>query len=152
MRVQIPLLAGLAAIAAGCSANSYTGQAIGVVPMKSPSDALACLIKASEANGFKQIRADSGSGDASAVMRKEESLEEARSGNPNEFYQGGELKLETSPGEGGTVKATVTPFFVIVTRTAAGPNSTLYPPKSEAIAAAPVVLNACGKATPPAAK
>ncbi len=50
------------------------------------------------------------------------------------------------------MKATVTPFFVIVTRTAAGPNSTLYPPKSEAIAAAPVVLNACGKATPPAAK
>lgn len=120
--------------------------------MKSPSDALACLIKASEANGFKQIRADSGSGDASAVMRKEESLEEARSGNPNEFYQGGELKLETSPGEAGTVKATVTPFFVIVTRTAAGPNSTLYPPKSDAIAAAPVVLNACGKPAAAGAK
>jgi len=76
----------------------------------------------------------------------------ARSGNPNEFYQGGELKLATSPGEAGSIKATVTPFFVIVTRTAAGPNSTLYPPKDQAAADAPVVLNACGKATAPAAK
>lgn len=149
MRVRMTLLAGLAAIAAGCS-SSYTGQATGVVPMKSPGDALACLIKAAEANGYRQIRADSGSGDASATMRKEETMAEARSGNPNEFYQGGELKLETSPGEAGTVKASVTPFFVIVTRTAAGPNSTLYPPKSEAIAAAPVVLNACSKPAPAA--
>ena len=85
-------------------------------------------------------------------MRKEESIEQARSGNPNEFYQGGELKLATSPGAAGTMKATVTPFFVIVTRTAAGPNSTLYPPKDQAAADAPVVLNACGKASPPAGK
>jgi len=152
MRARIPLLAGLIAIAAGCGGNSYTGQATGVVPMKSPSDALACLIKAAEANGYKQIRADSGAGDASATMRKEESQREARSGDPNEFYQGGELKLETSPGANGTVKATVTPFFIIVTRTAAGPNTTLYPPKSDAIAAAPVVLSACGTSAAPAAK
>ena len=151
MRVRTPLLAGLVAIVAGCG-SSYSGEAAGVVPAKSPGDALACLIKAAEANGYKQIRADSGSGDASAVMRKEESLEQARSGNPNEFYQGGELKLATSPGEAGSIKATVTPFFVIVTRTAAGPNSTLYPPKDQAAADAPVVLNACGKATAPAAK
>ena len=66
MRVRIPLLAGLVAIAAGCG-SSYSGEAAGVVPAKSPGDALACLIKAAEANGYKQIRADSGSGDASAV-------------------------------------------------------------------------------------
>ena len=66
--------------------------------------------------------------------------------------QGGELKLATSPGTAGSIKATVTPFFVIVTRTAAGPNSTLYPPKDQAIADAPVVLNACGKTSAPAAK
>ncbi len=150
MHARTPLLAGLVVIAAGCS-QSYSGQAAGVVPAKSPGDALACLIHAAEANGYKQIRADSGSGDASAVMRKDESIEEARSGNPNEFYQGGELKLATSPGTGGSMKATVTPFFVVVTRTAAGPNSTLYPPKAQATADAPVVLNACSKATAPAA-
>lgn len=146
MRARIPILAGLVAVAAGCG-STYSGEAIGVVPMKSPSDALACLIKAAEAQGYKQVRADSGSGDASATMRKDETVEEARSGNPNEFYQGGELKLATAPGTDGTVKATVTPFFVIVTRTAAGPNSTLYPPKAQASADAPVVLAACGKAT-----
>jgi hypothetical protein len=151
MRMHPPLLAGLMAIATACG-SSYTGEAAGVVPAKSPGDALACLIKAAEANGYKQIRADSGSGDASATMRKEETIEQARSGNPNEFYQGGELKLATSPGTAGSIKATVTPFFVIVTRTAAGPNSTLYPPKEQAIADAPVVLNACGKATASAAK
>jgi hypothetical protein len=149
MRARIPLLAGLAAIAAGCGGNSYTGQAVGVVPKQSPSDALACLIKAAEAKGYKQERADSGAGDGSAVMRKVESQKEARSGDPNEFYQGDELKLETAPGSSGTVKATVTPFFIVVTRTAAGPNTTLYPPKSGAIADAPVVLSACG--TPSAA-
>ena len=152
MRARTPLLAGLLAIAAGCSANSYTGQANGVVPMKTPGDALACLIKAAEANGYQQIRADSGAGDGAATMRKEETQKEARSGNPNEFYQGDELKLETAPGPNGTMKATVTPFFVIVTRTAAGPNSTLYPPKSDAIAAAPAVLKACGTLNAPAAK
>ena len=150
MRVRIPLLAGVL-VTAACG-QSYTGQANGVVPMKSPSDALACLIKASEAQGYKQIRADSGSGDASATLRKEESQKEARSGDPYEYYQGGELKLETSPAGNGTVKASVTPFYVIVTRTAAGPNSTLYPPKSEAIADAPVVLNACTKGNVSGAK
>ena len=133
MRARTPLLAGLVAITTGCG-QSYTGQAAGVVPAKSPGDALACLVKAAEANGYQQIRADSGSGDASAVMRKEDSIKEARSGDPNEFYQGAELKLATSPGEAGSV------------------NSTLYPPKDPAIADAPVVLAACGKATAPAAK
>jgi hypothetical protein len=120
--------------------------------MKSPSDALACLIKAAEANGFKQVRADSGSGDASAVMRKDQTQAEARSGDVNEYYQGDELKLATSPGANGTVNASVTPFFVIVTRTAAGPNSALYPPKETAIATAPLVMNACGKSAAAGAK
>lgn len=150
MRVRIPLWAGLL-LSAACG-QSYTGQVNGVVPMKSPSDALACLIKASEAQGYKQVRADSGSGDASATMRKAESQKDARSGDPYEFYQGGELKLATAPGGNGSVKATVTPFFVVVTRTAAGPNSTLYPPKSEAVADAPVVLNACAKGNVSGAK
>ena len=87
MRVRTPLLAGLVAIAAGCG-SSYSGEAAGVVPAKSPGDALACLIKAAEANGYKQIRADSGSGDASAVMRKEESIEQARSGEPERVLSG----------------------------------------------------------------
>ena len=151
MRARMPLVTGLFALTAGCS-SSYTGQATGVVPMKSPSDALACLIKAAEANGFKQIRADSGSGDASAVMRKDQTLAEARSGDVNEYYQGDELKLAASPGANGTVNASVTPFFVIVTRTAAGPNSALYPPKDSAIATAPLVMNACGKSTAAGAK
>ena len=151
MRARTPLLAGLFATAAGCS-SSYSGQATGVVPMKSPGDALACLIKAAEANGFKQVRADSGSGDASAVMRKEQTQEQARSGDANQYYQGDELKLSTSPGTNGTVNATVTPFFAIVTRTAAGPNTALYPPKDSAIAAAPLVMNACGKTAPAGAK
>jgi hypothetical protein len=144
-------MAGVVAVAAGCS-QSYTGQVTGVVPKSSPSDALACLIKAAEANGYKQVRADSGSGDGSAIMRKEESQKEARSGDPYEFYQGDQLSLSTAPGTAGEVKATVTPFFVVVTRTAAGPNSTLYPPKDSAVAAAPLVLNACGKSAAAGAK
>lgn len=151
MRARIPIVAGLIAVAAGCG-SSYAGQATGVVPMKSPSDALACLIKAAEANGYKQVRADSGSGDASAVMRKEETQEQARSGDPYEFYQGDELKLAASPGANGTVNASVTPFFAVVTRTAAGPNTTLYPPKDSAIATAPLVMNACGKSAAAGAK
>jgi hypothetical protein len=151
MRARTPLLPALVAIAAGCS-SSFSGETTGVVPANSPGDALSCLVKAAEANGYKQIRADSGSGDASATMRKEETQQEARAGNPNEFYQGGELKLASSPGTGGVMKATVTPFFVIVTRTAAGPNSTLYPPKDQAIADASVVLNACGKPAAPGAR
>jgi hypothetical protein len=81
-----------------------------------------------------------------------ESQAEARSGNPNQFYQGDQLRLGTAPGAAGTVNATVTPFFVIVTRTAAGPNTALYPPKESAIAVAPLVLNACGKSAAAAAK
>ena len=146
MRARIPLVAGLFAVAAGCG-QSFTGQVTGVVPEQSPSDALACLIRAAEANGYRQVRADSGSGDGQAIMRMVESQAEARSGNPNQFYQGDQLRLGTAPGAAGTVNATVTPFFVIVTRTAAGPNTALYPPKESAIAVAPVVLGACAKST-----
>ncbi len=88
----------------------------------------------------------------SAVMRKEQTQEQARSGDVNEYYQGDELKLATSPGTNGTVNASVTPFFAIVTRTAAGPNTTSYPPKDSAIAVAPLVMNACGKSAPAGAK
>ncbi len=151
MRARIPLVAGLFAVAAGC-VQSFTGQVTGVVPEKSPSDALACLIRAAEANGYRQVRADSGSGDGQAIMRMVESRAEARSGNPNVFFQGDQLRLGTAPGTAGTVNATVTPFFVIETRTAAGPNTALNPPRASAIAVAPLVLGACDKSAAAGAK
>jgi hypothetical protein len=140
MRVAITAAVVLGLAACG---QSYSGQAAGVVPAQSTDAALVCLIKAAEANGYRVARVDSGGGTGQANMRQIMSQAEARSGDAEEYYQGNELRIETSAVTNGAVKATVTPFFIIVTRTAAGPNTALYPGKDDAAATATTVMAAC---------
>jgi hypothetical protein len=136
--MTVAVVLGLAACSQG-----YSGQAAGVVPAQSSDAALICLIKAAEANGYHVARVDSGGGSGQANMRQIQTQAEARSGDPEEYYQGNELRIETAAVVNGSVKATVTPFFIIVTRTAAGPNTALYPGKDDAAATASTVMAAC---------
>ena len=133
-------------VLAGCS-TSFKGQVTGVVPQKSPADALRCLISAAEKNGFRVYTVDTVDTPGTAVVRKLESAADSPVSDPNEFSQGDELRLETASA-GGQVSATVTPFLVRRLATRAGPRTELDPPTPSGIAMGETVLSACtGSAT-----
>ncbi len=140
MRIRMLGAAALCAVA-GCS-SSFKGEVTSVVPQKSPAEALACLIRASEQNGFKVYTVDTVDTPGTAVVRKLESATEAKVSNPNEFTQGDQLRLETSV-QAGKVGATVTPFLVRMLSTRAGPATELDPPTASGVSMAQVVLDAC---------
>lgn len=125
----------------GCS-SSFKGQAVGVVPQKTPAEALTCLIRAAEKNGYKVYTVDTVDTPGTAIVRKLESAADAPGSNPNEFTQGNELRIETSAAD-GKVSATVTPFLVRRLSTRAGPVTELDPPVESGVTDAGIVLNAC---------
>jgi hypothetical protein len=125
----------------GCS-SSFKGETTGVVPQKSPAEALTCLIRASEKDGYKVYTVDTVDTPGTAVMRKLVSAAEAGGSNPNEFTQGNQLRLETATAA-GQVSATVTPFLVRMLSTRAGPIAELDPPVASGISDAQMVLSSC---------